>query len=159
MEFHGKSLVAAYSKKGLAGAAQPRGAKARGKSQGMRNGVCPGRAPSLFEPLALHQCKGSSHRAPKCPSQNIPCSCNRCSPCTSKAKKGIKLAIEVKTPSVILWEQEGRPCSDPPGTAMQRGPSGVCPSLINTNYHPWHSAASPCGKNRSGGAWDRVFLL
>lgn len=46
-------------KKGLAGAAQPRRAKARGKSQGMRSGICPGRAPSLFEPLALHQCKGS----------------------------------------------------------------------------------------------------
>lgn len=146
---HGKSLGAAYSKKGLAGAA--RRAKARGKSQGMRSRICPGQAPALFEPLALHQCKGSPQRAPKCPSQNIPCSCNRCSPCTSKEKKGIKLATEVKTPSVILLEQEGRPRSDPPGTAAQRGPTGVCPLLINTNYHPWHSAASPSGKNRSRG--------
>lgn len=62
---HGKSLGAAYSKKGLAGAA--RRAKARGKSQGMRSRICPDRAPALFEPLALHQCKGSPQKGSKMP--------------------------------------------------------------------------------------------
>lgn len=85
VEFHGKSLVAAYSSAGWGSTA--RWAKARGKSQGMRNRICPGQAPSLFELLTLYQCKGSPQRAPKCPSQNTPCSCNCCSPCTSKEKR------------------------------------------------------------------------
>lgn len=143
---------------GLAGAAQPWWAKARSKSQGMRSRICLGQTLHYLNHLLCTSAKVPPANGSKMPFPKHSLLLQLLLTLHFQGKKrGIKLAIEVKTPSVILQEQEGRSRSNPPGTAMQRGPTGVCPSLINTNYHPWHSADSPCGKKSSKGGLGCCF--
>lgn len=137
VEFHGKSLVAATI--GLSGAAQPRGAKARGKSQGMRSRICPGQAPSLSEPVPRLPPRGSKMPFPKYSLLLQPLLTLH-----FQGKKGNKIGNRGE--NSCRSRRRG-----PADRAMYRGATGLCPSLINTNYHPWHSAASPCWKNCSKG--------